>query len=337
MFFMHIRRRLILLPAFFIIILSASSAAQTIYNSAAPGKLYFVETIKYEWQDAKRNRPVPVKIYYPVTQGESLPVIIFSHGLGGSRDGYEYLGRHWASRGYISVHVQHRGSDDAVWKQSSQIMKSMKEAAADIENAINRPLDVSFAIDQLEVLNRQENPLQGKINLSRIGAAGHSFGAFTVLAVGGQIFVTPQGKEFTLADKRIRAAIAMSAPVPRKIDLAKSLGSIKIPFLHMTGTLDDSPVGETTPAQRRLPYDNITGSEQYLLTFNGGDHMIFAGIRRDKSKGKKDHLFQELICLVTTAFWDAALQNNVSAKNWLWQKEGWETVLGKNGTWEKKQ
>lgn len=333
---MFIKRRLILLPAFFIIILSASSTAQTVYNPAAPGKLYFVETIKHEWQDAKRNRPVPVKIYYPATKGESLPVIIFSHGLGGSRDGYEYLGRHWASRGYISVHVQHRGSDDAVWRQNSQIMKSMKEAAADIENAINRPLDMSFAIDQLEVLNRQENPLQGKINLSRIGAAGHSFGAFTVLAVGGQIFITPQGKEFTLADKRIKAAIAMSAPVPQKVDLAKSLGSINIPFLHMTGTLDDSPVGETTPVQRRLPYDNITGSEQYLLTFNGGDHMTFTGMRIDTSKGKKDPLFQELICLVTTAFWDAQLQNNVSAKNWLWQKEGWETVLGENGTWEKK-
>ena len=88
---MHINRRLILLPAFFIIILSASSATQTIYNPAASGKLYFVETIKYEWQDAKRNRPVPVKIYHPVTEGESLPVIIFSHGLGGSRDGYDTI------------------------------------------------------------------------------------------------------------------------------------------------------------------------------------------------------------------------------------------------------
>lgn len=55
---MHINRRLILLPAFFIIILSASSATQTIYNPAASGKLYFVETIKYEWQDAKTPKEI---------------------------------------------------------------------------------------------------------------------------------------------------------------------------------------------------------------------------------------------------------------------------------------
>ena len=39
-------------------------------------------------------------------------MIVFSHGLGGTRDGYEYLGRHWASYGYVSVHLQHKGSDD---------------------------------------------------------------------------------------------------------------------------------------------------------------------------------------------------------------------------------
>jgi predicted dienelactone hydrolase len=280
---------------------------------------------------------VPVKIYYPVTEGKILPVIIFSHGLGGSRDGYEYLGRYWASHGYICVHLQHLGSDDAVWRQNSeQIMQSLNAAAASVENAVNRPLDVSFAIDQLEIVNREIAPLKGKMDLSNIGVAGHSFGGFTVMAVIGQVFVTKAGNEVTLADKRIKAAIAMSAPVPRKADLKKSFGSIKIPCLHMTGTLDDSLVSETKAIERRLPYDNIQGAEQYLLIFNGGDHMVFAGGRVNKNKGKKDPIFHELICQVTTAFWDATLQNNISARNWLWQKDGFEKMLGENGIWERK-
>jgi predicted dienelactone hydrolase len=312
-------------------------ADRTSYNPAQPPKLFQVETIKYEWLDIKRDRAVPVKIYYPVTGNMVSPVIIFSHGLGGSREGYEYLGRYWARRGYVSVHLQHLGSDDAVWRQSTQIMQSLREAAANVENAVNRPQDVSFAIDQLEIVNRETAPLKGKLNLSSIGVAGHSFGGFTVLAVIGQVFVGPLGNEFTLADKRIKAAIAMSAPVPRNADLKKSFGSIRIPCLHMTGTLDDSPVGDTTPAQRRLPYDNIQAADQYLLILNGGDHMVFSGFRANQDKGRKDPVFHELICEASTAFWDATLQNNIPARDWLRQKDGFEKVLGENGTWEKKQ
>ena len=50
------------------------------------------------------------------------------------------------------------------------------------------------------------------------------------------------------------------------------------------------------PAERRLPYDNISGAEQYLLTLKGGDHMVFSGIRVNKDKGKKDPIFHDLIC-----------------------------------------
>ena len=333
---MNTRRKIILCLAVSVVFFAASTYAQTSYKPYRREQLSKVETIKYEWKDAKRNRDLPVKIYYPVTEDKVWPVIIFSHGLGGSRDGYEYLGRYWAGRGYVCVHLQHLGSDDAVWRQSSQIMKSMKEAAANVENAVNRPLDVSFAIDQLEILNREAAPLKGKLDLTRIGVAGHSFGGFTVMAVIGQVFVTKTGNEFTLADKRIKAAIAMSAPVPRNADLKKSFGSIMIPCLHMTGTLDESLVSDVKPAERRLPYDNISGAEQYLLTLNGGDHMVFAGVRINKDRGKKDPIFHELICQVTTAFWEATIQNNVPARDWLWQKDGFEKVLGESGTWERK-
>src|ERR1700722_18408724 len=75
-----------------------------------------VDFVRHEWRDAKRERTVPVKIYFPKTGEGPFPVIIFSHGLGGSREGYEYLGRYWASHGYVSVHLQHAGSDSAVWR-----------------------------------------------------------------------------------------------------------------------------------------------------------------------------------------------------------------------------
>ena len=51
-----------------------------------------VEVVRYDWFDSKRDRKVPVKIYFPKSGNGPFPVILFSHGLGGSRENYEYLG-----------------------------------------------------------------------------------------------------------------------------------------------------------------------------------------------------------------------------------------------------
>ncbi len=167
------------------------------------------------------------------------------------------MGRHWASYGYVSVHLQHLGSDTAVWKGQAQPMEAMRQAVKDLRNSINRPLDVRFALDQLEKANRQPGPLEKRLDLSRIGMAGHSFGAWTTLAVAGEVFIARDGREFSLPDPRIKAAIAMSPPVPReKQQWAKAFGGIKIPCLHMTGTLDDSPIGDTKAKDRRVPFDD---------------------------------------------------------------------------------
>ena len=295
---------------------------------------YEVDVIRADWLDAKRNRHVPVKIYFPRTGSGPFPVIIFSHGLGGSREAYEYLGRYWAERGYVSVHLQHLGSDAAVWQDTpvTNLMANMRKAAASLDNASNRPADVSFAIDQLEKWNRADTPLKNRLDLARIGVAGHSFGSFTTLAIAGQVFIGLGGREISFADPRVKAVVAMSSPVPaRKDTLDRAFGKIKIPVLHMTGTEDSSPIGETKPADRRLPFDHIQGADQFLLTLNGGDHMIFAG-RTATLTPEKEKLFREFICESSTAFWDAYLKGDAKAKAWL--TNDFKTALAADGTFE---
>ena len=292
-----------------------------------------VAILRADWLDAKRARTVPVKIYYPQSGGP-FPVLIFSHGLGGSREGYEYLGRYWAAHGYVSVHLQHAGSDAAVWqdKPVAELKTSLRQAAAQLDNATNRPLDVSFAIDQLEKWNREESPLHHKLDLARLGVAGHSFGAFTTLAVAGQVFIAPGDRETSYGDPRVRAAIAMSSPVPaRKETFDRAFGKIKIPVLHMTGTEDYSPIGETRPADRRVPFDHSHGAEQYLLTLTGGDHSVFGGVARGVTPAKEKQ-FKELICESSTAFWDAYLKGDAPARAWL--TNDFKTALGPDGTFE---
>src|SRR6185369_13262736 len=97
--------------------LAASSLAVAPHPYKQDAGPFAVAVTRYDWVDAARNnRPVPVKIYAPEKGAGPFPVIVFSHGLGGSREAYEYLGRHWASHGYVVAHVQHEGSDDQVWK-----------------------------------------------------------------------------------------------------------------------------------------------------------------------------------------------------------------------------
>ena len=292
---------------------------------------FTVETAKLELKDTKRNREVPVKIYYPKEAKGERPVIVFSPGLGGTRDGYEYLGTHWASHGYISVHVQHVGSDDKVWRGQTNPMQALKSATMNVENIINRPKDVSFVVDELERLNQADGLWKGRFDLKRLGMAGHSFGGFTTLAIGGQQYQI-MGETKTLADKRFKAIIPMSAPVPPR-NRDQAFSAIKLPCLHMTGTKDTTPVNDTTPEERRIPFDKMSGPDNYFLNFEGGDHMIFAGRSGLLGERSKDPVFHEMIKASSTAFWDAYLLEDATAKHWL-KDGGFKKALGKEGAFE---
>jgi predicted dienelactone hydrolase len=49
-------------------------------------------------EDSARSRQIPIRVWLP-TKKEPAPVVLFSHGLGGSRENNSYLAKHWASRG----------------------------------------------------------------------------------------------------------------------------------------------------------------------------------------------------------------------------------------------
>ncbi len=312
----------------------ASGAKETIATPWRPDAIINAVTVsRAEWRDAKRDRVVPVKIYAPQSGDGPFPVILFSHGLGGTREGYEYLGQCWASHGYVSVHLQHEGSDDAVWKDAGlgQRRSAMKRAAGQPRNAMDRAKDVSFALDQLTQLNQTNSTWRGKLDLTRVGVAGHSFGAYTTLAAAGAVY---SALAVGGGDARIKAAIPMSAPVPaNKHRLDDAYAGVKIPCLHMTGTEDNSPIGETKAEERRLPFDHCQNSDQFLITFTGGDHAIFGG-RERKLGGVNDAAFQRLIGQSSLAFWDAYLRADANAKEWLTVK--FEDALGKEGVFELK-
>jgi pimeloyl-ACP methyl ester carboxylesterase len=273
------------------------------------------------WHDAARKRDIPLKVYYPEGTG-ACPVILFSHGLGGSSEIYGYLGEQWASHGYVSIHPSHVGSDTTLLltKGPGELLK----AAVNVEEIRNRPLDLSFILDQLAARQASKHdpaqpfPLRDRLDLKQVGAAGHSFGAHTTVVIGGAQMAL--GNQKPLADPRVRAIIPMSPPViggknfPRL--LQKTYGSMTVPSLHLTGTLDDSPIGDTKAADRRVPFDFMVKSERQLVIFDKGDHMIFSG-RPSLTPRPDDVQFQAQIAAVTTIFWQAYLRDDKPARDWI--------------------
>ncbi len=273
-------------------------------------QLHSVYTLEATWFDAGRGRSIPAKIYYPGEGDELCPVILFSHGLGRSKEDYVYLGTSWAQHGYVAVFVQHAGSDVEVRRGTVQPMKKLAEAYANPINTRNRPLDLRFALDQLTAMQKKGDSLGKRLDLTKVGAAGNDMGAQAVLALAGEVL--PGGYE--IKDPRVRCVVAMSPPVATSRGFYDAaFGDIRRPTLFITGTEDDSLVGETKAAERRVPFDYGKGVDQFLVTLNGADHLVYAGHILSPREAKKDAQYQSMITSCCGLFFDAYLKGDGNA------------------------
>jgi predicted dienelactone hydrolase len=263
-----------------------------------------------DWFDVARERPVPVRLYQPITSSSATPVplIIFSHGIGGSRLGYSYLGSYWAGHGLASLHVQHVGSDRSIWFGNPFNLVSRLQEAAQEQEALARVFDLRFALTQL--LN---DPLSQVINPHQIVAAGHSYGANTTLLASGAR-VSQNAIPIDLRDPRIKAAILISAPRFYGQNAVDSiLQPVRLPTLHITATEDNIQIpGYFSGYPDRLAIFEAIGSERKALAvFEGGSHSMFTD--RTRSGGAVlNHQVKEATQELSLDFMAQVLNNQES-------------------------
>lgn len=302
-----------------------------------------VNVLDFTVHDAKRDREIPIRVYMPPRVASGLkgmsdtsapPTVLFSHGLGGSRNGSPFLGKHWAARGYVVVFLQHPGSDESVWKglPLTQRLAAMREAAS-AQNWMLRVQDVPAVLDQLAKWNDQSgHALAGRHDARRVGMSGHSFGGHTTQAVSGQSF-GPGSQSFT--EPRIKAAIVMSPSAPDRGDINAAFGKVHIPWLVMTGTHDVAAIGNQTAESRRRVFSALAVGSKYELVLDKAEHSVFTERALPGEKQQHNPNHHRAILAVSTAFWDAYLRENPAAKEWL-IGDGPRRVLEAADVWMKK-
>ncbi|HEV3214767.1 MAG TPA: hypothetical protein VGZ27_03545 [Vicinamibacterales bacterium] len=248
-------------------------------------------------RDAARDRDVPVKVYDPSRPGASL-LILFSPGFGGSKDGYEYLGRGWSDAGYVVVIMTHLGSDqEAVRRYGASLSRDPR---ASFTLQVDRTTDVAFVLDSLDLIEQQIPALRGRISRQRIGVAGHSMGAGTALLVAGARAAPPAGALRTFRDPRVTAAIAMSPQGAGEEGFTEaSWNDLRVPVMTMSGTLDLGIAGQ--PATWRLePFQHMPPVDKFQVIVDGARHLSFATGER----------FHPCILKETLAFWESFLKQD---------------------------
>jgi predicted dienelactone hydrolase len=324
------------------------------YDPMAVSSAFTPKTVDLVVKDAARQRDIPIRIYPPDSRSEA-PVVMFSHGLGGSRENNRYLGVHWAARGYVAVFLQHPGSDESVWKDAAQGARYRAlGSAANVQNLQLRIQDVPAVLDQLEAWNKASgHQLAGRLDLTRVGMSGHSFGAITTQAVSGQTFPFLGGgagrgasgrradgrggaAAASSADPRIKAAVMFSPSSPRFGDAKTAFAAVKIPWLLMTGTEDTAPIGGIDLESRLAVFPALPPGDKFELVLDGAQHSAFGD--RDlpgDREGSRNPNHHRAITALSTAFWDTYLRNDPAARAWL-TGAGPTSVLEKGDRWNKK-
>jgi predicted dienelactone hydrolase len=243
-----------------------------------------------------------IRITAPAGKGP-FPVIVWSHGLGGSKDAYQPLVKHWAEHGYVVVQPTH--ADSLTFGRGP-----LRERTG---NWAERPAQITAVIDALPALERHLPALKGKIDAKKVGMGGHSFGAQTAQLVSGSN-IRMRGKE--LEDKRPKAFVWISPQGTGTLLTADSWSKIDRPILMISGDNDESPINGKPASWRREAWEGLGPKDKFLLWIQDAYHG-FGGISGRAwfpGSGAQNKEQLKAVQDATTAFWDDYLKEDPRAK-----------------------
>jgi predicted dienelactone hydrolase len=300
------------------------ACAQSPRRPEADGPLA-TRTIEFaDLSDAARaGRRLPIKVHLPDATGP-FPVVVLSHGAGGNWDANHAQARHLASHGYAVLALEHPGSNTDVMRKGMRFVANLQAMTRDAAEVLGRPADVRFALDQAERWNREHAQLVGRLDLSRVGMMGHSYGAYTTLVACGArpaldwlVPAVPPGRGLgpDLGDPRIKACVALSPQGPGEpFFLETSYATIDRPVLGISGTRDTQQ--GAAPEHRRRYFELVRPGDKVFVWIANADHLAFSdasGSARVGLPSRSRADVQPIVRAATLLFFEQHLRGHAEA------------------------
>lgn len=235
------------------------------------------------------SRDIPIKVRYPLAATGPLPLVIFSHGMGGSSDAFGDLTDRLASHGYVVILPTHSDSVKLRREQGEEAGREILLNPADYVRNVKvfeRVDDIKRIIGAIPAIETKLPDLTtagASISRDAIAMAGHSAGALTTqMVIGAKVRTRLLGGVASVADPRVKAAVVISGQgLTNRLFTEESWASIDKPMLVITGSRDTARVGSETPASRRHPFEYAPASNgephTFLLWIEGATHSSYQG------------------------------------------------------------
>ncbi|MGB7319693.1 MAG: dienelactone hydrolase [Planktotalea sp.] len=210
----------------------------------------------------------------PSAEGK-FPLIVISHGYPGNRFLMAHLGENLASKGYVTVSIDHT---DSTYADQNAFGSTL----------LNRPLDQDFVVETFADFSGTAPELAAIIDGDTVGVIGYSMGGYGALIYGGAGVTqasteypwgTPNGllqrhlagseTHASMPNDKVKAIISI-APWGKNTGFwdAEGLAGFEKPLMLMAGSVDDVSVYSAL----RSIFAETTGTKRHLLTFENANH-----------------------------------------------------------------
>ena len=210
------------------------------------------------------------------------PLIVFSHGYGGSKTQSKALMNALAEKGYVVIAPDHKDAG-ALTRGGLSNLSEFREAEKWTDsNYRDRGDDIKSILDEM----LRSDSWSQTVDWDKVGLAGHSLGGYTVLALAG---AWPSWKL-----PGIKAILALS-PYAQPFILKGTLKSLTVPVMYQGGTLD---LGITPSIRKNSGAYEQTPSPAYYIEFQRAGHFAWTDL---------NPRFQASIAIYSAAFFDKFL------------------------------
>ena len=210
----------------------------------------------------------------PVAEG-CFPLVVVSHGTGGSHLLYRGIAAHLARAGFVVLLLEHPRNN-----RNDNSLAHTHTILAD------RPRQVRCAIDWAYA----DGTLAPHLAPGAVAVVGHSLGGYTALAVAGGLPManereTPDGLAHPVPvtpDARVRALVLL-APATPWFMAPGALAHVRVPMLMLSGERDEHAppwhaelVRGGVPDVSRIEYHVVPNAGHYSFLAPFPEHMVSA-------------------------------------------------------------